>query len=76
MDFGKWNFLALVLKHFLYFFRFQETVSHPKKLFIFQETEALKGFLYFRKLNFFVAKKKLNKTFLKLLAPKILIKLS
>ena len=62
MDFGKWNFLALVLKHFLYFFRFQETEPLPppkkkKKLFIFQETETLKGFLYFRKLNFFVAKK-------------------
>ena len=59
MDFGKWNFLALVLKHFLYFFRFQETEPPPKKkkLFIFQETETLKGFLYFRKLNFFVAKK-------------------
>ena len=61
MDFGKWNFLALVLKHFLYFFRFQETEPPPppkkKKLFIFQETETLKGFLYFRKLKFFVAKK-------------------
>ena len=49
--FGKWNFLALLLKNFLYFLMFQESET-PQKFFIFQETETLKSFLYFRKCNF------------------------
>ena len=49
--FGKWNFLALLLKNFLYFLIFQESET-PQKFFIFQETETLKSFLYFRKCNF------------------------
>ena len=39
LQFRKWNFLALILKDFLYF---------P----VFQETETLKSFLYFGKWNF------------------------
>ena len=49
--FGKWNFLALVLKNFLIFYYIWEIKNH-KKLFIFEETETVKSFLYFRKRNF------------------------
>ena len=58
--FGKWNFLALVLKNFLYFLIFQETET-PQKFFLFQETETLKSFFYFRKCNFLCPRPKKQK---------------
>ena len=70
------DFLALILKKSLYFLNFsciflKESFSYiflyfrkqkpQKKIFIFQETEALKSFLYFRKYNFLSPSPK-NKT--------------
>ena len=59
---GKWNFLILTLKNFLYFlkrkvFLYFGKPKRPKKslcfrksiFFTFQETETLRNFLYFRK---------------------------
>ena len=38
--FRKWNFLALILKDFLYFLIFWE-IETPKKILMFQEIELL-----------------------------------
>ena len=46
--FAKWNFLALVLKVFLYFFIFQERET-PANFSLLQEMGTLKSLLYFGK---------------------------
>ena len=53
--FGKWNFLALILKNSLYFLKFKETEA-PQKFFIIQETKLAyisgnRTFLHPKKLN-------------------------
>ena len=57
--FGKWNFIALALKNFLYFLKrklFRKKKPRKNSMYlkkqnflIFQEMESLKSFLYFRK---------------------------
>ena len=67
MDFGKWNFLALVLKHFLYFFRFQETEPPPpqkkKKIIYISGKRNLKRLFVFQEIELFCCKKNLKKLF-------------
>ena len=50
--FSKWNFLAVVLENFLYFFIFLETETQ-KKILIFQQTESLKELLVFWEMELF-----------------------
>ena len=50
---GKWNFLTLILKISYIFskesFSYILQNGNPEKILIFQETETLKNFVYFRK---------------------------
>ena len=49
--FGKWIFLALVLRNSLYFLIFEKAET-LEQFFLFQESETLKSFLYIRKYKF------------------------